>query len=113
MDIIGAADCTIYLDSSSSWPSHPPVITDPIYGYIYPEGTYANDDRNIVVADGDTINLSCVGNSFSDSDLYGEEFVAARYVGETIHTGRTDLYLFLMNKKVYRGSVCCYSSGRH
>lgn len=73
----GAAACEIRLDLSSDWPHYPPIISDPVYGFILPEGTYYADDRVINVADGDTINLSCVGEAFEEADFGDDEFVAA------------------------------------
>ena len=73
---LGAGDCVILLDDSSSYPAYPPIITDENDLYVFPEGTYFADDRSITTKDGDTIKLSCRGTQFAS--LTGDEFVKAK-----------------------------------
>ena len=66
----------ILLDDPTSYPAYPPIITDENDEYVFPTGTFYDDDRTITTADGDTIKLSCRATQFSD--LTGDEYVKAK-----------------------------------
>ena len=71
----GDVSCEIFLDDSHSWPRWPPVLTDAESNeFVYPGGTFDEDDRVIALAAGEALDLSCVGEGFEDRDLEGLEF---------------------------------------